>query len=144
MSANATARRMPVHLPQPAWIALFVAASWLGEFAHKIVELPQLSIWSPGNSAPSLISLALFVWWWRSRAAPSATVTMLVWSSVQLVGGAISVLPIAGLPFQPAQTPQHYLMHVVYAGAQLPLRRRAGWPGTRSSRGGDASVDNHS
>jgi hypothetical protein len=46
---------------------------------------------------------------------------LLGWGVLHLVGGALSVLPLSFLPFEPAQTVLHYTMHSVYALAQLPL-----------------------
>jgi hypothetical protein len=38
-----------------------------------------------------------------------------------LVGAWVTVLPLAFLPFAPEQTVPHYLVHTVYAVAQIPL-----------------------
>src|SRR5262249_13614661 len=46
---------------------------------------------------------------------------LLGWAVVQLVGAVISVGPLGFLPSYPAQTVQRYLLHVVYAAAQVPL-----------------------
>jgi len=51
----------------------------------------------------------------------SATVGLLVWGWLNLVGGALSVLPLPFLPFRPEQTLHHYAFHVVYAVLQIPL-----------------------
>ena len=42
-------------------LALFTFISWLAEYVHNLVDLPQLSIFSPENSIPAIISLLLFV-----------------------------------------------------------------------------------
>jgi hypothetical protein len=103
------------------WIALFTALSWTGEYVHNRVELPQLTVLSPENSIPALISLVLFIAWWALPFMRVAAFALLGWAVVQLVGGVISVLPLGFLPYYPAQTAQHYLLHVVYAAAQAPL-----------------------
>jgi hypothetical protein len=109
------------HVRPVAWIAAFTALSWAGEYAHNRVDLPHLSVLSPENSVPALIALTLFLaWWWRPFSR-LPRVALLGWTLVQLVGGIISVLPLGFLPFSPEQTVQHYLMHVVYASAQVPL-----------------------
>jgi len=36
-------------------------------------------------------------------------------------GGIISVLPLSFLPFMPAQNATHYLVHVFYSVAEIPL-----------------------
>ena len=38
-----------------------------------------------------------------------------------MVGGIVTVIPFAFLPFYPEQSPRHYFAHVVYSVAQLPL-----------------------
>lgn len=114
----ASSTRHARSIPQ---IAAFTALSWLGEYVHNRVELPQLSALSPENSVPALISLALFIAWWRLSFTRAPRFTLLGWTLVQLVGGVMSVLPLGFLPFAPAQTVQHYLLHGVYASAQVPL-----------------------
>src|SRR5262249_11494116 len=101
--------------------AAFTALSWAGEYVHNRVDLPQLSALSPENSIPALISLALFLAWWLLPFTRLPAVALLGWGFFQLVGGVISVLPLGFLPFTPAQTVQHYLMHLLYALAQAPL-----------------------
>ena len=115
-SAGATLRR-PVGL-----MLLFTLLSWLGEYVHNLFELPHLTILSPENSIPALISLALFTVWWRAPARQAAGLLLLIWGLLHLVGGGIiSVIPFGFLPFYPDQTLDHYAAHAVYGGAQLPL-----------------------
>ena len=40
---------------------------------------------------------------------------------MNLAGGALSVLPLSVLPFQPEQTVRHYSFHLLYAATQVPL-----------------------
>ena len=47
--------------------------------------------------------------------------SLLVWSTVNLVGAVLSVLPLPFLPFEPEQTVRHYAFHGVYLLSQLPL-----------------------
>lgn len=115
-SAGATLRR-PVGL-----MLLFTLLSWLGEYVHNLFELPHLTILSPENSIPALISLALFTVWWRAPARQAAGLLLLIWGLLHLVGGGIiSVIPFGFLPFYPDQTLDHYAAHAVYGVAQLPL-----------------------
>lgn len=115
-SASATLRR-PVGL-----MLLFTLLSWLGEYVHNLFELPHLTILSPENSIPALISLALFTVWWRAPARQAAGLLLLIWGLLHLVGGGIiSVIPFGFLPFYPDQTLDHYAAHAVYGVAQLPL-----------------------
>ena len=100
---------------------MFTTLSWLGEYIHNRVDLPRLTLLSPENSLPALLSLVLFLFWWRMPFKRAATVAFLGWTVVQLVGGILSVIPFGFLPFYPPQTRQHYLMHIIYAAAQLPL-----------------------
>jgi hypothetical protein len=101
---------------------LFTLLSWLGEYVHNLFELPNLTILSPENSIPALISLALFTVWWRAPARQAAGLLLLIWGLLHLVGGGIiSVIPFGFLPFYPDQTLDHYAAHAVYGGAQLPL-----------------------
>lgn len=115
-SAGATLRR-PVGL-----MLLFTLLSWLGEYVHNLFELPHLTILSPENSIPALISLALFTVWWRAPARQAAGLLLLIWGLLHLVGGGIiSVIPFGFLPFYPDQSLDHYAAHAVYGVAQLPL-----------------------
>jgi len=115
-SASATLRR-PVGL-----MLLFTLLSWLGEYVHNLFELPNLTILSPENSIPALISLVLFTVWWRAPARQAAVLLFLTWALLHLLGGGIiSVIPFGFLPFYPDQTLDHYAAHAVYGVAQLPL-----------------------
>ena len=105
-----------------ALVALFTALSWLGEYVHNLFELPQLTLLSPENSVPALISLALFLAWWLTPYRRAAAVLLLAWAVLHLAGGAVlSVLPLPFLPFYPEQSLQHYAAHAIYGLAQLPL-----------------------
>jgi hypothetical protein len=103
-------------------IAAFTLLSWLGEYVHNMVDLPQLTLLSPENSIPALISALLFLAWWRLPYNRMTTLALLGWAFLHLIGGAVlTIIPFDFLPFYPAQTPTHYLMHVIYGAAQLPL-----------------------
>ena len=107
---------------QAAIVAVLTLVSWLGEVIHNAFELPQLSLLSPENSLPGLVSLVLFVAWWRLPYRPLTVILLLLWAAHHLVGGAIvPVIPFRFLPFVPEQSLAHYAAHVVYGLAQLPL-----------------------
>jgi hypothetical protein len=68
----------------------------------------------------------------RVRGAPSCGVCPLARSKVAaaafgwgvlnlVIGGIVTVLPLAILPFVPEQSVTHYAAHVVYALGQFPL-----------------------
>ncbi|MEV6412731.1 hypothetical protein [Kribbella sp. NPDC051718] len=59
---------------------------------------------------------------WLTGARQAAAWASLFWGGLHLVGGAIvSVLPLPILPFDPEQSLRHYLFHVLYGVAQVPL-----------------------
>ena len=102
-------------------VAAFTAISWLGMFIHNELDLP-LTLLSPENSLPGLISIALFLGWWLSPYGRLLAYVLLGWALLHLVaGGILSVLPLPFLPFYPEQSLTHYLAHAIYSLAQLPL-----------------------
>jgi hypothetical protein len=114
---------LSIHPNRPiGLVALFTVLAWLGEYIHNLVELPQLTILSPENSLPALVFLLFFLgWWWLPYQRPTA-ILMLIYAALHLGGGAIlSVIPFPFLPFYPEQSLRHYLAHVFYGVAQLPL-----------------------
>ena len=95
------------------------AISWLGFLVHNVADLPGQTLLSPETLVPSLVTAALVVAYaagWRRVAA----VGLLVWATLNLVGGALSVLPLPVLPFAPEQSPRHYSFHALYAVTQIP------------------------
>jgi len=96
------------------------AISWLGFLVHNVADLPGQTLLSPETLWPTLVTVALVVAYavgWRRVAV----VGLLVWAALNLVGGALSVLPLPVLPFEPEQTLRHYSFHVLYAVTQIPL-----------------------
>ena len=101
---------------------IFLTISWLGEYIHNLFELPNLTVISPENCLPAIVSLALFAAWWLTSFNRVVTLLNLAWGSLHLIGGAVlSVIPFPFLPFYPEQTLNHYAAHVGYGLAQLPL-----------------------
>jgi hypothetical protein len=90
-------------------------------FVHNLAELPGQGFLSPESVIP-LLATALLVAGWFTPARYSVTMALLFWGLLHFLGGGVlSVLPLPFLPFAPEQTPSHYLLHGVYALAQLPL-----------------------
>jgi len=112
---NVTAR-------QSGFVAGFSLVSWLGMMIHNAIELPQLTILSPEIGIPTLIYIGLVFGWWVLPNKRIWTIGLLSWSILHLlVGGIITVIPFSFLPFYPEQSLTHYLAHVIYSVAQLPL-----------------------
>lgn len=103
-------------------VAAFTVLAWLGEYVHNLVELPQLTMLSPENSIPGLVFLILFAAWWLLPGKRITSIVIVAWAVLHLVGGAlITVIPFSFLPFYPEQNLKHYVAHIVYGVAQLPL-----------------------
>jgi hypothetical protein len=107
---------------QTGTVAAFVLCSWLGEYVHNLVETPQMGLFSPENSLTFLVSLLLFVGWWILPYKRLIASLLLTWALLHLIGGAVvTVIPFPFLPFYPEQNLRHYLAHIFYGLAQLPL-----------------------
>jgi hypothetical protein len=103
------------------WGAASTALAWLGFYMHNVADLPGQTLLSPETSLPTLLTLVLFLAWWRFPSARITTWLLLGWSLLNLIGGGLSVLPFPFLPFYPEQTIRHYVFHVVYGATQLAL-----------------------
>lgn len=116
-------RAMPgVGRPSVRAVWALLLLGWVGLYLHNVADLPHLTLASPENSVTGLIYVALGLAWWLLPAPRLVGALILAWGLFNLVVGAIvSVLPLAILPFEPAQTLLHYTMHVVYGVTQLPL-----------------------
>ena len=100
-------------------VAVIIAAA--GLVAHNLLSLP-LSALDPSTVGPVLAYLALLLWYARSDASAAARWSLIGWTLLNLIaGGILTALPLPFLPFVPEQTFAHYLAHVIYAAAQLPL-----------------------
>lgn len=116
-------KQLPATDQRPVvWIFVCIVISWLGEFFHNRIELPQITLFSPENSMMAVLGVALFLLWWRLPGSKVPAVLLLFLGMLHLVGGAvISVIPFTFLPYYPEQSLQHYFSHVFYGLAQLPL-----------------------
>ena len=112
-------RTQPVKSVGP--IAIAAALSWLGLYVHNVNDLPNQTPLRPESGVPGVILLILLGMWLIRPLRRVATVLLLAWGWLDLVGGALSVLPLPFLPFRPEQTLHHYAFHVVYAVLQIPL-----------------------
>lgn len=116
---------MVVTVPVPVPVA--TALAWLGLYVHNERELPGHTLLSPETFIPGLVSTALLTWWILTRGrrregrSNLAVLALLGWGWLHLVGGALSVLPLMILPFEPEQSVRHYATHVLYALTQVPL-----------------------
>ncbi len=107
--------------PSPVAVGLALALSWGAMLAHNLYELP-LALSDLENSGPLLVALVLWVAYWRLGSSRAVQWALLGWALLNLViGGVVTVLPLAILPFTPEQSLDHYLVHVVYAVGQVPL-----------------------
>lgn len=97
------------------------ALAWAGFFAHNVADLPGQTITSPESLLPTLVWLAALVLYVVPTTRVVGAWALLLWTALNLVGGALSVLPLPFLPFEPEQTVRHYAFHGLYAATQLPL-----------------------
>jgi hypothetical protein len=108
-------------------LAGLVGLSALGFVIHNFAEFGIGGLTDPNTATIStlVVMLAAFlVWWFIPQAKRFGLIALMTMAAMHLVGGAfLSVLPlpVGVLPFSPAQTLSHYLVHVVYGVLQLPL-----------------------
>jgi drug/metabolite transporter (DMT)-like permease len=112
--------------PSSHWRAdLFVggaaAVAWGGMVIHNLADLPQLTATSRENTWPGAIWLLLAGLFAAVRRPRWPATLLWGWGWLNLIGGAISVLPLGLWPYHPEQSLRHYLFHALYALAQLPL-----------------------
>ncbi len=101
----------------PWLLGLTVAVSWLGLVVHNYLESVDGSTFAVG-----IISLGLFIAWCTIKSRRILMVRLLLFIALtQLLGAAVTVMPLSFLPFTPSQTLEHYTLHVFYGGSQLPL-----------------------
>lgn len=110
------------------------ALAWAGLAVHNVAELP--SVVGPESLWPAVVWVVATALWLTPRARVAGARLLFWWGLVSLVGGAVTVVPLAVLPVDPPQTAAHVVVHVVYATAQVPVvvaagrwLRRRGRPG---------------
>ena len=102
-------------------VAAAVVVAWAGFFIHNLADLPEQSILNPESLFPTLIWAALLPLWLVTATRSAGAWALLVWATINAVGGALSVLPLEFLSYEPAQTLEHYGAHLLYLLTQLPL-----------------------
>ncbi|GAB0103961.1 hypothetical protein JMUB6875_29350 [Nocardia sp. JMUB6875] len=102
-------------------IVLATALSWLGLYLHNVNDLPHQTPQSPESALPGALLLMLLAAWAVRPLRRACTIALLGWGWLNLVGGALSVLPLPIWPFYPEQTLHHYAWHAMYAVLQIPL-----------------------
>jgi hypothetical protein len=106
---------------QVGLVAGAAALSWLGEYIHNQIALPQLTLLSPANSLVALGTILLFLAWWLLPYRRLIATLLLAWGVLNLAWAIATILPTNFLPFSPEQTLEHYFAHVIYALVQMPL-----------------------
>jgi hypothetical protein len=119
-SSRAPIRKAGRRLPRKKSVVAAAVIAWLGLLVHNVADLPDQTLLSPGTFWPSLVTAALLAAYWRCPAR-AAALGLLGWALLNLVGGALSVMPLPALPFDPQQTLPHYSFHLLYAATQVPL-----------------------
>lgn len=102
-----------------------VALSIIGSLAHNIREFGAASLLASQNGElPFVVVWALlFAAWWRvPRVRGLAAWSLVGLALLNLIGGALlTAFPLGFLPFTPEQSWYHYLSHIIYGTAQIPL-----------------------
>lgn len=115
--------------------ALLVSAA--GHVLHNLAEFPPAILFGWETLVPLGVTVLLGAGLvYRPGRGPYAAA--IGWALVVIVFGGGSVLPFGFLPFVPDQSASHYLAHLVYALAQLPLLW-VGYRGIGGSPGEDAT-----
>lgn len=111
------------------------AVSWLGLLVHNVADLPDQTLLSPETLWPSLVLISLLASY-AAGLRRSAGIGLAIWALLNLLGGAVSVLPLPLLPFTAEQTLRHYSFHLLYAATQIPLLVVSWQRATAGTRGG--------
>ncbi len=116
----------PSQRPRSSFLSMaaVVLLAWAGMVVHNLADLP-ISLFSPENTLPGLVWLALLLLWGSLPFARWPAALLLAWGTLNLVGAILTVLPLSLLPFAPEQSLRHYLFHGLYAATQLPLLHHA-------------------
>lgn len=106
--------------PERSSVVAAVVIAWLGLLVHNVADLPDQTLLSPETLWPSLGTAALLIVY-AAGPVRLAGIGLFGWALLILVGGALSVLPLPVLPFEPEQTLRHYSFHLLYAATHVPL-----------------------
>jgi hypothetical protein len=124
-----------IHRPRPSAPAIYATSALAagGMLAHNVLELGPAFLVDPQTLIPLAIFAVLAILTAREMAGRATWLALFAWSALNLVaGGILSVLPIGLFPFQPDQSLEHYVVHVIYTLTGLPLVLVA-WSGIRAS-----------
>ena len=112
----------PMHLglPRASSVVGATAVAWFGLVVHNVADLPDQTLLSPETFWPTVVTMALLLAYWKLPVRVAGA-GLLGWALLNLAGGALSVVPLPVLPFDPDQTVRHYSFHLLYAAAQVPL-----------------------
>src|ERR1700694_4991296 len=107
-----------------------VIVSAFGMAFHTVREFGWLGLLNPalGMIPVVAVQVVLLRAWLRANRPRGLTQGLLATGLIELVGGSLSVLPLPILPYVPDQSLYHYISHVVWGVAQLPLI----WVGARA------------
>jgi|GEM_PF-1409190 len=118
---------MPTHIafrttrvPIAAVMGATVLA-WVGFYVHNIADLPAQSLLSPETLYPTVVTIGCLAVLLVPATRAAGSWLLLGWTTLNLLGGALSVLPLPFLPFVPEQSFRHYAFHALYALCLLPL-----------------------
>lgn len=118
---------MPTHTafrdgsPPMAVVVGAAALAWTGFYVHNIADLPGQSLRSPETLYPTVVTIGCLAVLLIPATRTAGAWLMLGWTALNLLGGALSVLPLPILPFAPEQSLRHYSFHALYGLSQLPL-----------------------
>lgn len=95
--------------------------AWLGGWIHDLHFTPG-TLGLGAAVIPWLLLTVLLYWLWKwTEGSAGVLAALFVYGMVALLGAIFTVLPLGFLPFEPEQTLGHYLVHTIYAVAQIPL-----------------------
>lgn len=107
------------------WSGAVAAIALIGLLLHngRKFGLDSLLTGRNGEIQIAVLLAGLVVFWWRWPAARIVAAAALVGVAVvNMVAGAVgTIVPFGILSFEPEQSLQHYLSHVINGLAQVPL-----------------------
>ena len=106
------------------WLDAAVIVSLVGFGVHNLREFGLAGLYEPQNGfipMALLMVLALVLYHAVPSLHDAAAWALLIMGGLHLIGAVFTVLPLATLPFEPEQSAGHYVSHVVYFVAQVPL-----------------------
>ena len=117
---------MPTHIafrdgsPSMAVVVGAAALAWTGFYVHNIADLPGQSLRSPETLYPTVVTVVCLAVLLIPATRTAGAWLLLGWTALNLLGGALSVLPLPILPFAPEQSLRHYAFHALTRFANYP------------------------